>query len=159
MRELATQAARDATTDVKSNDVWLVLLTMTSSASGAVFRVVNNNENITSNGNLFTAYAFDIVLPDDSLESDPQIQLTIDNVDRLLVDFLRNATAPPVFKIQIILARTPDTIEIELNELVLRNVAWNVSKITGTLRLDDIWNTKFPSVGETYDPQQFPGLF
>lgn len=158
MRTLSTQNARDSLVAVDTPEVWLVLLTMTAD-TGAVFRVVNNNQNINSNGNLFSAYAFEITLPDDSLESDPQVKLSIDNVDQLLTDFLRSAGQPPKFKLQIILASSPNNIEIELADMVLRNVTWTQSKITGTLRLDDIWNTKFPSVGETYDPQQFPGLF
>ncbi len=48
-----------------TDEVFLALLTIAHADISPSIRVVNNTENITSNGNLFTAFPFDIQLPDE----------------------------------------------------------------------------------------------
>ena len=47
-----------------------------------VIRCVNNKVAITSNGNEYIAFPFEIVLPDSKSDSPPQATLRIDNVSR-----------------------------------------------------------------------------
>lgn len=141
-----------------TDEIWIVLLTI--DIDGVIYRVVAGDPNqVVSNGNTFEPYAFDVVLPADSLEAVEQVQLVIDNVDRMLVDGLRAAVNPLKFTLQIALRSQPDVIEMELYQLEARTVTFDAQTIKATLVLTDIWNQKFPSVGELYDPQQFPSLF
>ncbi len=152
-RTLSTQAWL-AARELQNSEAWLVLLTL--DVNGTVYRVVNNNENITSNGEVYTAYAFSLTLPTDNLDDVPSVRLEIDNVDQLLVDGLRAATLPPRFTVQVVLASQPDVIEFALDDLLLEEANIDAQRISGNLVLDDVFNVNF---GGQYDPPQCPGLF
>lgn len=156
MRPLSPAARLEAEKQ-RSNSAWLALLDI--DIDGTMFYVVNNNEPVTSNGQHYLPYAFTIILPDDSMEADPQTKLVIDNVDRMLTDGLRAATRPPRFTLRVVLSNDPDTVEIELPDMELLQPQWNVSTITATLSFADIWNAAFPGRSVKYDPAQFPGMF
>lgn len=140
-----------------NGETWLVLLTLRGKTD--TFYVVNNNEDITSNGQLYSAYPFDITLPPDSLQKQPTVTLTIDNVSKILTDWIRNEFDPPEVAIQVVLASQPDVVEMNLDFLKLIDARWDAKTITGTLQVDDVFNAAFPSIGQTYTPPQFPGLF
>lgn len=152
-RSLSANARQSLFSLDANGEVWLVLLRMGST------RVVNNNEDIVSNGVTYTAYPFEINLPADTLEKSPQVTLRIDNIDRSLTDWIRNQSDPPSVTIEVILASDPDNVEMTVDNLTLVDATWNAHTITGTLRLEDIFNAEFPSKGSVYDPTQFPGLF
>lgn len=141
-----------------TDEVWLAFLDIEIDAE--TFHVVANaKEPVTSNGVEYTPYPFDVLLPTESTDSIEQVQITIDNVDRLLVDSLRAAQSPLVFTLRFALASQPDVIELELADLESQLVNFDARKITATLSISDVWNAKFPSVGPIYDPSQYPGLF
>lgn len=157
MREFSENATVSLVQRV-TDEIWIVLLTMT--IDGVVYRVVaGTNDQIVSNGETFEPYSFDVVLPADSLESIEQVTLVIDNVDRIFMDALRAAQEPLEFNIQIALLSQPDIIELELEQLTTQQVEFDQFQIRATLLLNDIWNQKFPGVGESYDPIQYPRLF
>lgn len=158
MARTLSAAARTSlfSTDGKG-EVWLCLLELKGKSD--TFNVVNNNEDIVSNGKTYSAYPFEIMLPPDSLEKIPQVTLAIDNVSRLLTDWIRVEADPPSVSLKVILASTPDITEIELAFLKLVSVSWTATTITGTLQVDDIFTAAFPSNGHLYTPEQFPGLF
>lgn len=157
MREFSENATVSLVQRV-TDEIWIVLLTMT--IDGVVYRVVaGTNDPIVSNGETFEPYSFDVVLPADALETIEQVTLIIDNVDRLFMDALRAAQDPLEFTIQIALLSQPDIIELELEQLTTQQVEFDQFQIRATLLLNDILNQKFPGVGESYDPIQFPRLF
>lgn len=157
MREFSENATVSLVQRV-TDEIWIVLLTMT--IDGVVYRVVaGTNDPIVSNGETFEPYSFDVVLPADALETIEQVTLIIDNVDRLFMDALRAAQDPLEFNIQIALLSQPDIIELELEQLTTQQVEFDQFQIRATLLLNDILNQKFPGVGESYDPIQFPRLF
>lgn len=140
-------------------DVWVVLLTIAHPTLTPSFYLVNDNVATTSRGQLFSPYPFDIVLADDTIEGQPVVNLIIDNVDRLLVDTIRRLTSPPSITIEIVRADYPNTVELTVRDLILRLAEWNALKITGNLEIEDVNAAKFPSVGATFNPRQYPGLF
>lgn len=140
-----------------SRDVWLILMTITSTNGKLYF--VNNNEAVTSNGQVFEAYPFEIIPPGDSLTAPATASVTIGNVDRKLVTTLRTISTPPTFKLDVIRYDHPDVIEMSVGNLFMRSADWTASTITATLTVDDIFNQPFPSGSGTYSPRQFPGMF
>ncbi len=141
-----------------TSELWLVFLTMKIDQY-THYLVAGSMDPVISNGQQFEPYAFDIVLPSESIDSIDQVSLVIDNVDRSLMDGLRAASDPLEFTIQIALLSQPDVIELELNNLFAQQIEFDAQTISATLILDDIWNQKFPGVGEQYDSVQFPRLF
>lgn len=157
MRSLSS-AAQVSLMERVTDELWLVLLTI--DIDGTEYRVVGgSHQDVTSNGDVYTPYAFDVLLPAESLETVEQVTLTLDNVDQILVDGLRAAKNPLQFKLQLALYSQPDTIELELDHLESQSVEFDEFQIRATLILNDIWNQKFPGVGEKYDAIQYPRLF
>lgn len=138
-----------------TNEAIFVLLTFTSPTG--VIRVVNNNEDITSRGNVFTAYPFNIVLDTDDGESQPEISLAIDNVDLMLITAIRGLLEPPTIKLELILSSTPDIVEKTIDYLHLDSVQYDAMTIQAKMRPINILQRKFPS--SSYTASRFMDLF
>jgi len=151
-----TNSFKEAAYLQETDDVFLVLLTITHDDITPI-RVVNNNENITSDSNLFVAYPFEITLPDSTGDGTPSAQLVIDNVSREIAESIRSISTAPKVTISVIRAADPDTIEITFAPFTLRNVKWDMTKVSGDLSMEDIALEPFP-IGQ-FAPAQFQGLF
>ena len=139
-----------------SDDPFLCLLTL-SHASFSTVRLVNNTEDITSRGDVYTAFPFKFTLPVDDGESNREVKLEIDNVGLELINDLRSVVDPIDIKIELILASNPSIVEIAYEDIKLRKISINAQTISGTMTMDDFLNTGLTS--EEYTPTNFPGLF
>lgn len=140
----------------ETGEVWLVLLTISHSTLATPIRVVNNNEDITSRGNLYQAFPFEIVLPGQDPDSLPKAMLRFDNVDRTAITTIRSVEGPPNVTIEVILASQPDTVEISFPNLTLRNVKYDASIIEGELLFENLFSEP---ITYSMTPSRFPGLF
>jgi len=141
-----------------SNSAWFFLLTITTTnPSDVPIRLVNNNEPVRSNGLEYLPYPFALTLPLDTGDQIPQITLTIDNVDQMLVNAIRELEIAPTIRVQLVTSAFPDIVEKDLDFLKLRNVTYDAMSITGTLEVASVWARKFPS--ERVDPVHYPALF
>lgn len=136
----AIQSAQSRTTD----EAWLLLMEIDHDDLDDPFYLVNNSESITSNFQEYLAYPFQVVLSPDDGESLPKVQLTIDNVDRALIETIRSISDSPTVTIKLILSGYPDDVQMEISDLVLREVEYDAFTITGTLYADDILNSRYP---------------
>lgn len=139
---------------VSSEAAWLALLTISTPES--TLRFVNNNEPVFSNGNTFDPFPFLIVLPGDNGETLPKVTLQIQNFDEQLVEAIRGQETPPQVTCQLVTSLTPDDVEIEIENMILRTVNYDALMITGELNVVNVLNQKF---GGYYTPIEFPGLF
>lgn len=155
-RALSPNAIRTALA-LETNSAFLVLVTFTDPVDGTKYRAVCNTEDVTSRGNVFTATYFNFALPPDDDEAPKGVQLEIDNVDLGLVSLLRKVTVPIACLIEVVLSLSPDTVEIALMDLVLREVEWNESTVSGSLISDDPLNLLYPA--HIYEPRTFPSVF
>jgi len=149
--------ARRAVTAQETGEVFLLLLTITHASMAAPIRVVNDLVNHTSNGDLYTAFPFQIQLPDEHEEQPPRMRLSIDNVDRTIVASLRRLTSPPTVQLDVCLASQPDVIEASFPGFLLQSVGYDHVVVEGDLTLDDIITEPFPE--GSFTPQHFAGLF
>jgi hypothetical protein len=140
-----------------TNAAWFFLLSITPASGDEVIHLVNNNEPVVSNGITYIPYPFNLTLPLDTGDKIPTITLTIDNVDQLLVDAIRELEVAPSIRVQLITSVFPDLVEKDLDFLKLRNVTYDAMSITGTLEVASVWARKFPS--EQVDPVHYPALF
>lgn len=150
--------AKNSLIQLMTDEVWLALLHLKVDAQN-FYVVWPTDSPVTSNGQDYAPYPFDLILPVESLEANESAQITIDNVDLSLVSALRSAVQPLQFNLKLVLASTPNVIEFELADLMSDTIQFDASKISATLAVNDVWNQKFPSRGGQYDPAQFPGLF
>jgi len=140
-----------------SSDPFLMLLTLNHSSFPEPFRLVNNTVDVVSRGDIFTAYPFDFVLPVDDGETIRQVSLTMDNISLELITEIRKITSPMSVKLEMVVASVPDSVQIELDNLELRNIQYDKNKIKGTVLMDDFLSTSLDA--EKYAPSTFPGLF
>lgn len=134
-------------------------------ADSTVLRVVNNTENITVAGvGEFTAYGFQLDMPEETEEGFGTARITIDNVDQWLTAYLRNQFGPIEVTFYIVsetdLTADPkefDNIEFQSRPLRLRDVAYDAKSVRGVLYYEDTLRQKWPP--ESFTPQHFSGLF
>ncbi|CAB5220427.1 Domain of unknown function DUF1833 [uncultured Caudovirales phage] len=155
MRSLSSRALSSAFA-AQTDEVWLVLLTITHATLSTPLRFVNDYQSLTSRGNVYLAFPFEVEFPEQDPDSAGEARLTIDNIDRQIVNTIRAISSPPEVKLEIILASQPDTVEAEFSGLVLRNVAYDALKVSGTLRFEDIMTEP---VSLQMTPARFPGMF
>ncbi len=144
----------------ETGEVLLALVTIDSPyIIGGPLRVVQNLEDIVSNGNTYTAFPFEVTLPEDVDEGPAKVTLSLDNVDRSIVTAIKGipTTDAPIVTVDIIVASQPDVVEISMPNMVLRNVSGDAFRIDGELRLDEDDLIPFPE--GSFTPVGFPGLF
>lgn len=154
LSSLAIQSAQA----LETSEVWLLLMEIDHTDLATPFYLVNNRESITHNSTEYIAYPFSVVLSQDDGEHLPKVRLTIDNVDRALVETIRSISDTPTVNIKLVLASQPDTIELEISDLVLREVEYDAFTVSGTLYSDDILNSRFPESNVTQAAGYY-GLF
>ena len=143
---------------ISSEVSWHALLTITSTDPNVdPFRIVDNTVPITSRGQVYNPFPFDIVLPSDDGQSIPSLTLTIANVDADLARVFRAQLDPPFVKVEVISSKYPDEVERALDYLVLRSFQMDGMKIVCHLEVANIMSRVFPA--SEYNPSEFPGLF
>lgn len=155
-RELS-DAFKAAIFSKETEEVFLVLVTVSHSQLATPLRIVPNTENIFSNGNTFYAMPCEITLISDSEESTPSAKLRVDNLDRIFTVALRTISTPPTVSLELIRASTPDTIEAGFYDLQMRIVKIDVNYLEGDLTLESFLNEPYP--GHEMGPAYFEGLF
>lgn len=141
----------------ETDEVWVALLLIEHAAITPI-RVCDNMEDVVSNGQTYVAYPFDIRLPGSNAREMPKVTLTIDNVDRTIVETLRAVATPATVTLSIVLASSPDTIEAGPYRMTLRSARTpNPAQVQGELAYEDVLNQPFPAA--SFTPNLFPGLF
>lgn len=144
----------------ETGEVLLALVTIDSpSIIGGPLRVVQDLQNITSNGNVYTAFPFELRLASDADEGPAKITLTLDNIDRTMAAAIKGIppTSPPNVTVEIVVASQPNVVEISMPNLVLKNVSGDAFRIDGELWMDEEDLLPFPE--GSFTPPMFPGLF
>lgn len=154
MRTMSTSAVQ-ALMAQETDAVFLILLTIEHESLAVPIRVVNNNVNIVSRGNTYQAFAFDITLPNDD-DGLPVAKLTMDNIGLELIKTIRSIKSNPTVTIEIILASSPDTVELAVYDMTLKSVQFNAYTVSGDLVVEDILNQ--PLHGSMIDSSQYRGL-
>ena len=141
----------------ETSEAFLVLLEIDHDDLASPIRISSDAENTTSNGEVFVAYPFQIVMPTDEMDSVPIAKLVLDNIDRVLISTIRTITTPPTVRIMVVLSSDPDTVEIDLPGFELKDISYDASQITAQLTVESYLNEPFP--GDKFMPTSFPGLF
>ena len=137
---------------------FLELLTITGGGITTPVRLVNDTRDLTSQGFLFLALPFEVVLPKDATKETPRAQLRIDNVGRAIGAELEalEPGAELMAVIQIVQRSTPDVVEYEFTA-PMGGVRANMFSISATVGPSDLMRR--PAVNLRFDPFTAPGLF
>jgi hypothetical protein len=140
-----------------SRIVLLVLLDVAHADLAETIRLVNNTKDIVSNGNTYTATAFEATLPPDTEDRLPTAQLRVTNVDQTLMTALRSVSSSPTFTLRVVNSDTPDVSEWGPMNMELRGHESDAQFIRLNLSQTDLTQEGFPY--PRFDPPNVPGLF
>lgn len=140
----------------EESDLPLVLLTISHADLAQPIRVVCNKVDITSNGNVFTGFPFEIVLPDAGEDAPPQSKIRINNVSREIGQAIRSISTPPDVTIQVVRQDTPDVIEAEFAGMFMTNVTYDALIVEADLFFEDLVREPFPYL--KFSPSYFRGI-
>lgn len=158
-RSLSTTilAAANAQT---TSEVFLALLDFSHPDLDGNIRIVNNTENITSNGVVYTAAPFSISLPPEGTESIPNMRVTTTNVDRSIIDDIRLVAGGSErigCNIYIIAASSPDTALATYLNFNMVNVQYDAQNLSFDLSVENFLTEPFPY--GSFTPSTTPGIF
>jgi hypothetical protein len=149
-RKISVDALREINS-LSSGAAWVWLMKVTNPDDpGTPQYFVNNNVNVTSQGQEYIALAFNVELYIDDGDRLPTMNITLDNVTREFIDEVRTISTPLQIDLSIVNAESPDTVELSVPRMTLRNVSYDAQSITGILMLDDVLNQRFPSTRVRY---------
>lgn len=131
-------------------------------SSDATVRLRETQENVIygtiSNGIEYLYAGFDAALLNDETGSIPQVQITIPNAHRSIIEAIESMGSGPVeVDLKLVFADTPDVTEIEITGLEMGQITYDEMSITGTISRDMLFNEPFPS--RSFTPQEWPFLF
>ena len=141
----------------QTDEIYLVLLEIDHPSLGSPLRFVNDSQDITSNMNLYTAFPFEVKLPDDQEGREPRAELRIDNVTRELIDEIRTIQDPFNVTLSVILASSPSIIEWGPMDMLSSGVVYDANNITFQLIYSVFAEEPFPYM--VFDTIDFPGMF
>lgn len=151
-------AFRRAAQQLAPADRPVILLELSHALLAEPQRFVNDNQDIVSNGERYTACDFQFVWPDDQDQQAPAAQLSIGNLRGGLGAFFERTHGGMGARIvarQVMLSQ-PNFIEDELR-LDLRNIEVTMTTVTGQLSYANILDK--PGTAYTFRPETAPGIF
>lgn len=161
MARTVSQTALRAILSQQTGKVFLACLTIDHADLASPLRFVNNTEAITFDSNEYSPAAFEFQAPDDSENNVPEAQITIDNVDRQIIEAIRPLKLAPDIEVNIVMFtdhQTEPSVEMGPLEFKLREFNYNAEIIRGSLRYDETFlNATFPK--DRITPTTTPGIF
>jgi hypothetical protein len=155
-RVLSATAAR-AVLARECEEVFLVLLEIEHPDIDTL-RIVNNTEKVVRAEGEYLPYPFEAVLPDDTDNASPHVQLRIDNCSREVTRVLRELAGVPKCTMRVVLASNPNHDEVGPFAFSLLNVEYDAFVISAAIGYEeDFLNQAVPA--QTYLPSTSPGIF
>ena len=135
-----------------------MLLEINHESLSSPVRVVNDMQDLTSNGNLFIACPFRYVLPDDFENQLPKARLAVDNIGRDLMYWIETSAGGngSTVKMMQVMRSRPDTIEWSIS-MNLYNVQVTMREVSAELGFENLFAK--PAVALQYRPDNTPGIF
>jgi hypothetical protein len=112
---------------------------------------------VTSNGNDYTFLPMQISLPSEDEAQAPRCSIVMYDVTRHLTPIIRSITAPPRIKLELVLSKSPDVVEVSFSDFYINNFTYNAESVTADLAMIDYEREPFPV--HSFTPRYFPGMF
>lgn len=112
---------------------------------------------VTSRAMDFTFVPMEITLPTEEEAQAPRCSITIRDVTRYLIPLIRTISGPPKVKLELVLSKTPDTVEASFSGFYIGNFTYNMDQVVADLSMIDYEREPFPM--HSFTPAYFPGIF
>ena len=143
----------------ETSEAFITLLSITM-ADNTVQRFTDNSVNITSSisgsSEVYSQLPFTVVLAANEEGKVSDARLTLDNVDRRLIDEIRSQEAPLLAQIDIVSSRDLNERVASFQDTVLRNVSYNSLTITASLATENLMAENF---SQLITGRYYPAVF
>lgn len=157
MTRVVSPAALQAMLSRETAEVFLVTMRIMHSSFSTI-RIVNNTEAIVKSDGTYQPFPFSIILPNDTDDQVPQMQVQFDNIDEMITDAVRTVTGRPTCSFEVVLASSPNTVEAGPYNFSIMSAQYDAKIVTCTLGFEeDILNQAVPC--GIYNPGNSPGLY
>lgn len=112
---------------------------------------------VTSRGDDYLFLPFEITLPSEEEANAPRCSVVLHDVTRYLTPIIRTITKPVKVKIELVLNKSPDTVEVLFEDFEIRNFVYTAEQVTAELAMVSLDREPFPMY--SYTPQFNPGMF
>lgn len=112
---------------------------------------------VVSNGYEFTFLPIEVSLPTEEEAQAPKCSITIHDVTRHIVPIIRTISGPPKIKMELVLSKTPDIVEVSFDGFYINSFTYNADTVNASLSMIDLEREPFPM--HSFTPRYFPGLF
>ena len=112
---------------------------------------------VTSNSFDYTFLPMEISLPSEDEAQAPRCSIIMHDVTRYLTPIIRTITSPPRIKLELVLTKTPDVVEVSFTDFYINNFSYNADAVTADLAMIDYEKEPFPM--HSFTPRYFPGMF
>jgi hypothetical protein len=112
---------------------------------------------VTSNSQDFVFLPMEISLPTEEEAQAPRCSIVLRDVTRYVIPIVRTIVGPPTVKMELVLAKTPDTVEASFSGFYISNFSYNADSVTADLSMIDYEREPFPM--HSFTPAYFPGMF
>lgn len=112
---------------------------------------------VVSRGDAFTFLPLQIVLPSEEEATAPRAQLVLHDVTHYLTPIIRELKSSPKIKLELVLSKTPDIVEVSFDDFYISSISYNVNQVTADLSMISLEREPFPAY--CFTPQFNPGLF
>lgn len=152
-----------------ADDTLIALLTITGTgisppiriADGYTQRISENADEVIygvqSRSQNYIFLPLEITLPTEEEQAAPRCNITINDVTRYLTPVIRQAINAPRVDIELVLASSPDTVEVSFPGFLMGGISYNANTVTAELTVENLTVEPFPA--HTMTPSHFPGLF
>lgn len=136
-----------------------IFLTCIKLTSGIIIRhFVNDTQDLLRGSITYVGYPFQINLPSDVGDEQPQVQLILDNIDQELIRIVRGLTIAPTATLDVVLRSTPTVVEAGPYTFKVKSVQYDVNTITFQLGYE-VELLDLPANKWRITPQTVPGTF
>jgi hypothetical protein len=112
---------------------------------------------VISSGFNYTFIPMQISLPSEDEAQAPRCSIVLNDVTRYITPIIRTITAPPRIKVELVLAKSPDIVEVSFSDFYINNFSYNSQSVTADLAMIDYEREPFPV--HSFTPRYFPGMF
>ena len=123
---------------------------ISETADEVIYGVVSNSQN-------FIFLPMEISLPSEEEAQAPRCSLVLQDVTRYATPIIRSIDASPRIKMELVLSKTPDIVEVSFTDFYITNFTYNANQVTADLSMIDMEREPFPV--HSFSPKYFPGLF
>lgn len=166
MTRALSSAARHAVYSQQTSEAFIVLLTITHPGLTDDIRLASdpkeilpeaNVRGVMSRGQEYIFMPFSMNLPSQNDTGTSRATISIDNIDRRMVEAVRTATGALNITIEIVLSSDTDTVEVSVPDFKMDRITYDALTISGDISVEYFDLEPYPS--KRFTPSDFPGLF